>query len=361
MPLVTLFFIWIPMIIMNALVPFWSHPGVFFGILIPKEHMRHPKLLAIRRNYCVATVIAAVLLMGLSILCVQREVMTMTASMVYLIPAYFVIHMLIYLQGYRGVKRLKKENQWMVEKPSVLAVDTSEHHWSTVSRMWNLIPFWLIAANIVFVAWNYDQIPANIPIHYNASGQVDRIAQKSIGIIFAPNLIQCLMALIMAGVQEALIRSKRQVHPEQSESINKIRRSSRRYQAAVIYFITLISLALFASVQFSIAGLIDSSLTNWILIAAILLIFAALISLPIVLKKNQALMAGANTHIVFPDAGSDEHWKWGLFYVNRDDPALFVEKRGGIGVTVNLGWLTGWFFLIAPLIFAGVIVLFSFL
>lgn len=360
MPLVILFFIWIPIIIINALVPFWSQPGIFFGILIPKEQIRHQKLLTIRRNYCVATVVAAILFMGLSILCVQREVMSMLASIVYLIPAYFVVHILIYLQGYSGVKHLKKEKQWTVEKSSVIAVDTSEHNWSTISRMWNLVPLWLIAANIMFVAWNYDRIPAQIPIHYDASGQVDRIAQKSVGIIFALNLIQCLMVLIMAGVQEAIIRSKRQVHPEQSESTNNLRRSSRRYQAAVIHFITLISLALFASVQFSIIGLIDSSLTNWTLIVAILLIFAALISLPIVLKKNRTLMAEANAHTVFPDAGSDEYWKWGLFYVNRNDPALFVEKRGGVGITINLGRLTGWVFLIAPLVFAGAIVLFSF-
>ncbi|WP_029191316.1 DUF5808 domain-containing protein [Paenibacillus elgii] len=117
---------------------------------------------------------------------------------------------------------------------------------------------------------------------------------------------------------------------------------------------------MFASVQFSIIGLIDSSLTNWTLLAAILLIFAALISLPIVLKKNRTLVAEANAHNVFPDAGSDEYWKWGLFYVNRNDPALFVEKRGGVGITINLGRLTGWVFLLAPLVFAGAIVLFSF-
>jgi uncharacterized membrane protein len=37
------------------------------------------------------------------------------------------------------------------------------------------------------------------------------------------------------------------------------------------------------------------------------------------------------------DRTRDECWKLGLFYVNRNDPALFVEKRFGIGWTVNFG------------------------
>jgi uncharacterized membrane protein len=35
------------------------------------------------------------------------------------------------------------------------------------------------------------------------------------------------------------------------------------------------------------------------------------------------------------DRTPDACWKLGLFYVNRNDPALFVEKRFGIGWTLN--------------------------
>ena len=32
----------------------------------------------------------------------------------------------------------------------------------------------------------------------------------------------------------------------------------------------------------------------------------------------------------------DRHWKAGIFYFNREDPSLFVEKRFGVGFTFNL-------------------------
>jgi uncharacterized membrane protein len=42
------------------------------------------------------------------------------------------------------------------------------------------------------------------------------------------------------------------------------------------------------------------------------------------------------------DRTADENWKWGLIYANRDDPALFVEKRFGIGYTLNFGHRASW-------------------
>ena len=48
------------------------------------------------------------------------------------------------------------------------------------------------------------------------------------------------------------------------------------------------------------------------------------------LKVGPDDAAGRN---VAPD--DDACWKWGLFYYNPDDPAMFVEKRFGVGYTVN--------------------------
>jgi uncharacterized membrane protein len=46
-------------------------------------------------------------------------------------------------------------------------------------------------------------------------------------------------------------------------------------------------------------------------------------------------------------------WKAGVFYVNPDDPSIFVEKRIGIGYTLNfahpLSWLIVGLSILAPL------------
>ena len=46
------------------------------------------------------------------------------------------------------------------------------------------------------------------------------------------------------------------------------------------------------------------------------------------------------------DADPDrDHWRWGFVYVNPDEPDVFVPKRVGAGVTLNLGRPLGWLLL----------------
>lgn len=42
------------------------------------------------------------------------------------------------------------------------------------------------------------------------------------------------------------------------------------------------------------------------------------------------------------ELGADDRWLWGLFYVDRDDPALFVQSRCGAGYTLNYGRVAAW-------------------
>jgi uncharacterized membrane protein len=43
-------------------------------------------------------------------------------------------------------------------------------------------------------------------------------------------------------------------------------------------------------------------------------------------------------HAPLTDGLADNsRWVLGAFYVNRDDPSVFVEKRFGIGYTINFG------------------------
>ena len=42
------------------------------------------------------------------------------------------------------------------------------------------------------------------------------------------------------------------------------------------------------------------------------------------------------------EQGGDQMWRWGLFYRNPGDPALFVQRRSGCGYTLNFGNRFSW-------------------
>lgn len=46
------------------------------------------------------------------------------------------------------------------------------------------------------------------------------------------------------------------------------------------------------------------------------------------------------------DAGNPEHYRWGLFYVNPEDPAIWVPKRFGLGWTLNFAHAASWWMLL---------------
>lgn len=69
---------------------------------------------------------------------------------------------------------------------------------------------------------------------------------------------------------------------------------------------------------------------------------AAHIAYLLLLRRKENLALTAATGKPFGDRTPDASWLWGMFYHNAQDPALFVERRSGIGYTVNLGHLRAW-------------------
>ena len=60
------------------------------------------------------------------------------------------------------------------------------------------------------------------------------------------------------------------------------------------------------------------------------------------MRRNVAIEASASDGAQIGDSTEDTYWKWGQFYCNPSDPALFVEKRVGIGWTFNYGHAWAW-------------------
>ncbi len=62
-----------------------------------------------------------------------------------------------------------------------------------------------------------------------------------------------------------------------------------------------------------------------------------LVGVVVILVKYARLEAAGPDAPLTGGLADNRNWKYGLFYVNRDDPSIFVHKRFGLGYTLNFG------------------------
>jgi uncharacterized membrane protein len=221
-------------------------------------------------------------------------------------------------------------------------------------------PLLILVAVCVGLGLNWDRIPARFPMHWGANGQPNGWTTKSPAAAYSLPVIGGMVCLLLAGLGYVLPRSARRI-----QSSGRAGRSEAQFVHAVSLFLLgmeywvallmgLLSLApLRSNPEAPLTALGPMLLGQTVLIATI---FA------IAFRMGQggwrlAKAGPTETSDAAPVVGDrtpDECWKLGLFYFNRNDPALWVEKRFGIGWTVNMGNPKSWYLLGALLLFVAV-------
>lgn len=100
---------------------------------------------------------------------------------------------------------------------------------------------------------------------------------------------------------------------------------------------------------------------NWLLPIFILFLCLVFGSVLIYTWKKRKLRVTYEDNVVAEvmDVDEDRYWKGGLIYVNRQDPSVFVEKRFGVGWTMNFANPRGYIVIGLPLLILLLISFFS--
>jgi uncharacterized membrane protein len=204
-----------------------------------------------------------------------------------------------------------------------------------------LVPFAILGAAALYLYLNWSRIPERFPLHWGIDGSPDRWSGRTWQGVYTPLLmgaLQCgLMLLIGLGILRASPRGR---VADNAGATAQLRRVMLQFLVAAVWGMAL----LLAGV--SLAPLLgERGLGSLPLVIGIG--FTAL-AIPFVWR----LIRIGRTTGSGGDGTPDECWKLGMFYCNPADPAIFVEKRFGIGYTLNFGNSAMW-------LFGGLIVLFS--
>ncbi len=335
----------------ELLMPSLTRRDLLFGVTVAAGARDSDAGRALIRNYRLGVVALAVLASaGLAALVAFAPTGWWTSGA--LAPVGIVVALLPglpYLPAHLAARRLAStavgapDGAPLSGTPAAQVAELRPRHYSEyVPWVWEALPLGILAATVAYLAAGYAAAPAIIPIHFGADGQPDAYAAKTIYSYFAVAWTQLGMEVLLTGLAVLIAHGK--ALPDRADAI--FRRRGLRY----LYAIKVLMLVLLGGTGAWIAhaeaaghaqagGVLYASLGFTVAVLALGLIVSVRTG------QGGARLAGASPS----DRTDDRYWRLGAIYVNRDDPALIVERRFGFGWTMNFGNPLSWVLLVAIL------------
>ncbi len=333
-------------LILTAITPFLTRKTQSFGIAIPEEVHSYPEIKKLRNNYRSKMLVTG----GIISMAVLTAIILKPSDEIFmLIPASMLVILgmmyLYYMSGHKKMKELKARENWAVGKTQLVVIDTAFRNKKMMaSPLWFMLYGALIFATAIMGIALYDKIPARIAMHWNIEGKVDRWADKSYKVIMWAPAVQVFITFVMMYSYWMIGKAKQLVNPSDPEKSSEQNRVFR-YRWSVFMIITgLALLVMFGVIQFFSFGFVKNV---WPLFGIVMIIPIGILigSITLSIKTGQGgsrlsfkgSKPGASQENNAVNRDEDKYWKAGLIYYNPNDPSIFVEKRFGIGWTVNFG------------------------
>jgi len=330
----------VPIAVMFAAMPYIGRKTVCFGISIPSGQHDVVELAALRRDYAKSVSIIGLVMSAAyaALIFVVSEFVSSLLLGAFLL-AYLTAVYTLYLRRWRQVKALKARFGWETEARGTVVADTRFSSGKrAVSPAWFALHVLIILGTALIGLLRYDLMPAEVVQQTDLAGNVTRMVAKSVGLVLFAPIVQAFMLLVFAFIYWSMLKTPPVLDPDNPEVSSRQNAVFRyRWSAWTVAFGALMLLTLFA-VQLSITQLIDPAVVAWSsMLAAGLGVVGALVISLLTGQSGSRVRLGKKTDGGVIRRDDDKYWKWGAYYVNRDDPALFVEKRFGVGFTINFG------------------------
>ncbi len=340
---VVLAFINIFILVLAWIMPALAPVTLPFGVRIPFERKDEAIIGVVRRDY------HTVLLLGaLAIAVIAWPLSLIFSSFPVAIGSVFAIALVMlvdYVIAHQRLLRAQEQGNWYAGLRQVVMASTDTHESEPVQKsrlsIWIVLNVIILLAMFVIGILRYPSLPDVIATHFDANGVPNGWTHKNIGVFMLP-----VMALLLSGLLFALARylpaGRVQIDPN-----NVANSQARSRQASQLGFLILTVAATFVNVLFFVISLliwqiIPNNTLSFVLIMVFVLVFVlTLISISSIYamraRKMDAQDRFSRDNAGYVARDDNRFWKLGMFYVNHDDPSLIVEKRFGIGWTINFG------------------------
>lgn len=323
--------------VVAILLPRITRRGLLFGVYVGEAAHDRESARKIRRAWsagiAMATVVCAGAAVALAFAGAHPGVLVLPEL------ALLAIGAVLYLRAYRAAGEVVGGGVPIAPLPDV-----------RVAHAGTVLPWLAVGLSIVLsaaltavAASRYDALPDRVPIHFNAAGQADGFAPKGFGSVFALPVITGLMGLFLGGIAILVARTRPALRAGDG-GVSIV--AQIRFRAATARFLSgtaILIVAMLASLSvFSlrVAGGAAPGLPAKFLLWAFAIVawtFGGVIYLFARYGQGGSRLEGATPGPLADGLADNRRWWLGVIYVNRDDPSWLVEKRFGLGYTINFG------------------------
>jgi uncharacterized membrane protein len=347
---------WVLVVLASAFVPFYIRKSIAFGVSVPEIEYHSEFFTKLRYRYLATCLIIGSILAIVSTLA-YIWVSAKATMWIHLatILIYLVFTAFLYLAFYRKVLAYKQNSNWKVESTSAAVLTSDESEKKPLSQFWFLAYLAIIIGTLAAVYIKFPSLPEQIPMHYNIMGQVDRFATKTVKTFLQIPIIQLLIGLLFFSINFAISHSKRQSGVGDIESGFKKDRAFQVIMSKTLFFIGLMTMLLFSTIELSILMILGQQFTIIAPVVFLIAIFGMVIYLLTKVGQGGSRIKDgeATSSKIVED---DSRWILGVFYYNKDDPSFFVEKRFGMGYSVNFGNPKSWIAILALIVLIAVVI-----
>ncbi len=322
---------------LDVLMPVLTRRDLLFGVTVPANTRETPEGRAIIRGYRVG-VLGLALLAALALALAGAFASESWWESGWSSLGIIVFALLLagpYLWAYRASRRLRAAASEAGALPSEApaAELRPRRYGDFIPLIWEALPLAILGATALYLGISYNAAPPIIPVHFNAAGTPDRIAAKTIGSYFLLVWIQLALAVFLTGITLLIVQAK--TLPGRAES--RFRRLWIRYlfglKTLLLAFLGALAAIIARAEQNGTAPSISGFL--FLTLGFVVVIVGSALALSLRTGQGGARLGSANETAT--DRMDDRYWKLGAFYVNAQDPSFLVERRFGVGWTLNFG------------------------
>lgn len=320
---------------MMCVTPAISRPTVPFGIRVPYDRVGAPVIRQQRRAYLRRTAAIGACCTLIAVLGAGHGSWWLARI---ILLAELGADFGCFWLARRKIAAAKRAEDWFAGHRQVVATDTS---WRAdpprFPVLWLVPALAVIAATILTGAVRYPVLPAHLGAHH---------ALKSVPVAFAVVIGQLYVTALWTGLMLIVYRSRPDIEAtDAAASTRRYRRYLAACTRAVFTLLALVdlSLLLFALRTWQVAPALPAALA--VLPFAIGLLVLAVVMIRTGQAGSRLPGAGRRPSGSTTARDDDRFWKAGLIYFNRDDPAIMVGARFGVGWTFNVANPMAWLIL----------------